>query len=1457
MTLIPYLALSQQGVGPNTMPDISSPAIVSPNAAALGKYGEIPVGYYTGIPSISIPLYEIKTGSLDLPVSLSYHAGGIKVEEIASWVGMGWSLNAGGVISRQLRGLPDEEGGGYLQDYSRLNQYLYGGMSTADQIQFFKDIERGTADCEQDIFNYNFGGQSGKFIFDSSGQVITIPRSRMKIEYGNFMGQTGNWKVTDLSGVQYYFANRELSQTIPVTNNALSPTPSNHVPTSWYLSKIISALGTDSIVFTYTLTESTMTSGVSQTRYYYNGGGLGTCSQKNTDSRTSITNLTGWRLSAITFNNGSIIFHQNTQARCDFPQDFALSSIEIRNTSGSFDKFYTLYQSYLYSSGTACDASNPENARLFLDSIRFADAANLNNGTYSFKYNNSQLLPNRLSYSQDHWGYYNGANNGIWLVPTTNVPSPYGDVITLTGANRECNSTFTQAGILQSITYPTGGRTEFQYEPNTVGNYPGNTTYYQQTTNVDTSFFVLQPDATTLKFDTSFTLSAGGSTVNVQINNGGGICAQQDEIGCPLVWITDTSGYNSGNIRTNQPINNMADGVYTVHVDLSTASSTIKANFAFSVRWQQSELSIDSLHHNLTVGGLRIKSITDFSFNNTVTNVHQYQYLFPDSIDYSSGFALSLPEYMGSMVDNSSTGDGSQVFLSSCPFVTINSSSNYPLEATQSSYVGYKYVTELLGQNGEFGKNVYQFRSPDVVADILGVNSPFPPAQSRDWERGQTLVTKSYRYDSAHNTYILVQEKRNGFGYLTTDIYIGLKVSRYQFYSGSYLDEPSTLDYAAAQYGTEVGWVPLMVDTGTLYDQNNAAASTQKISSYTYSDVHFQPLTMTTTNSNGDTLITHMSYPLDFTSLSGTDGLTIGIQSLQNANIVSPVIEKYIQRKSPNGSFIGTEGSLLTSYSSQSLLPDTIWATQFIKPTPSFGSLAVAGGTLVKDGAYLPQVFNNKYDLYGNVMVQQKIHDVKHSYIWDYLGTYPIANVVNADSSDIAYTSFEADGNGNWTIGIGSFNTGAAITGRNSYNLTGIITKSALNTSTVYLVSYWTQGGPLNIGGTIAGYPQKGKSTVINGNSWTFYIHKVTGQSTIAVSGNATVDELRLYPATAQMTTYTYDPLVGMTSQADVGSRITYYEYDGLARLKRVRDQDYNILKSLEYQYQVPAFYSNSEQDSVFIRDNCAVGASPSSVTYSVPAGTVTSSISGDDANAQARTLLRQRGPGYADSLGTCTWFSSSQSGTFTRDNCGSGATPSSTSYSLPAGSASSVVSLADANNQALALLNTKGHAHADSVCTCTWYNAPLNSSFTRDDCGSGYITNGSVPVTIPAGTFSSIISQQDADQQAINAAQAHADSVGSCVLLVNLTLVNNVNAIGVTALFTNTTTGQQYPINLDSSTPGSVPAGTYDVTFSSSTIYFMGFLCGLSSAGTSFTIHNVDVTTCNQLYIDSQGQGN
>ena len=89
----------------------------SPQAAAFARYGEYPVSLATGVPEIKIPLYEIKLGNYTLPISISYHASGIKVDDVASTVGLGWVLNAGGIVSRTVCGAPDLRGTTNDYDY--------------------------------------------------------------------------------------------------------------------------------------------------------------------------------------------------------------------------------------------------------------------------------------------------------------------------------------------------------------------------------------------------------------------------------------------------------------------------------------------------------------------------------------------------------------------------------------------------------------------------------------------------------------------------------------------------------------------------------------------------------------------------------------------------------------------------------------------------------------------------------------------------------------------------------------------------------------------------------------------------------------------------------------------------------------------------------------------------------------------------------------------------------------------------------------------------------------------------------------------------------------------------------------------------------------------------------------------------------------------------------------------
>lgn len=82
----------------------------SPEVSLLMKQIEFPVSNFTGQPNINLPIYTIKEGSITIPIFISYHGGGMRINEYSGVVGYGWNLNAGGCISRTVYGLPDNVG---------------------------------------------------------------------------------------------------------------------------------------------------------------------------------------------------------------------------------------------------------------------------------------------------------------------------------------------------------------------------------------------------------------------------------------------------------------------------------------------------------------------------------------------------------------------------------------------------------------------------------------------------------------------------------------------------------------------------------------------------------------------------------------------------------------------------------------------------------------------------------------------------------------------------------------------------------------------------------------------------------------------------------------------------------------------------------------------------------------------------------------------------------------------------------------------------------------------------------------------------------------------------------------------------------------------------------------------------------------------------------------------------
>lgn len=200
------------------------------------------------------------------------------------------------------------------------------------------------------------------------------------------------------------------------------------------------------------------------------------------------------------------------------------------------------------------------------------------------------------------------------------------------------------------------------------------------------------------------------------------------------------------------------------------------------------------------------------------------------------------------------------------------------------------------------------------------------------------------------------------------------------------------------------------------------------------------------------------------------------------------------------------------------------------------------------------------YDAEGNL---EEIDAKKGFYtalLRDYNNTLVTASVTNTRLAQIAQTSFETNHKGGWTFSGSIADDVSSPTGGKCYYASGGITKSGL-TSATYIISYWGKAGSVTVN---SGSPARTGKAI---NGWTFYEHEITGTS-VTVSGNKYIDELRLYPKGARMKSFTYYPLIGIRSECDENNQLTYYEYDSFNRLKLIRDEDGRILRRMDYQYQ-------------------------------------------------------------------------------------------------------------------------------------------------------------------------------------------------------------------------------------------------------------------------------------------------
>ena len=167
---------------------VNEPQTPSVQAAEMTKYGKQDMNLYTGELSLNIPIYTYRDDDFTIPVSLSYNYNGLKVNQQAGYVGLGWTLNRGGYITRQVRGIPDEErstiiisqsydGSKELYGYCYNSYYppdgviaqpLYGDFSPSKILSLYYPNSNTHQNYEvtSDIYHFNFLGHSGSFVKD-------------------------------------------------------------------------------------------------------------------------------------------------------------------------------------------------------------------------------------------------------------------------------------------------------------------------------------------------------------------------------------------------------------------------------------------------------------------------------------------------------------------------------------------------------------------------------------------------------------------------------------------------------------------------------------------------------------------------------------------------------------------------------------------------------------------------------------------------------------------------------------------------------------------------------------------------------------------------------------------------------------------------------------------------------------------------------------------------------------------------------------------------------------------------------------------------------------------------------------------------------------------------------------------------------------------------------------------
>jgi YD repeat-containing protein len=454
----------------------------SPKASSIIKYGEYPTSLYTGLVDITVPVYTIERSGIRIPIEFKYHASGIKYDDVSNEVGLGWTLVAGGVITRSVKGGRDGKINSYSKDITKIKTCDGNPSPLDNDYEKLRAVENGSRgssydstlgrlDGEIDMYSFSFLDHSGTFCFPFSGSEVTtsapsgglfIPADGMRVI--DRSSPDLYFELLDMNGIFYRFDVKDYDQN------------ENHK--EYYLTKVISANKADTITFSYEMTNSISPnyirrpyinhsySIIENTNNYFQGGPHTSVDYSELGGM-NIQQMRPPRLMRIDFRGGHIDFEYTV---VNGYKTWNLQKIKIFNNLQSLP-FQTI----------SLTKSNFTNGEQRLDKVTFTNTQG-QSYNYQFGYNGNpgNSNSNYGSYTGvDFWGYYNGNNvpNGKRYVPAFKIMGikGYSSGYTIPGTNRTPNESNMMKGILNKVIYPTKGYSEFVYEAH-KGRYSQSTT---------------------------------------------------------------------------------------------------------------------------------------------------------------------------------------------------------------------------------------------------------------------------------------------------------------------------------------------------------------------------------------------------------------------------------------------------------------------------------------------------------------------------------------------------------------------------------------------------------------------------------------------------------------------------------------------------------------------------------------------------------------------------------------------------------------------------------------------------------------------------------------------------------------------------------------------------------------------------------------------------------------------